>query len=132
MARVSIFKGREARLNKAIFWILAHQDSLTIYEIWRKLRAQRDFAYVRYHIVNRRVKRLEMQGFIEKAGERGTKTGFQAALYKLTVRFYLAILLEEFDMDDFLRIASDEDAVTMLLILVSQQYRGTKRLEAML
>jgi hypothetical protein len=50
----------------------------------------------------------------------------------LTVRFYLAILLEEFDMDDFLRIASDEDAVTMLLILVSQQYRATKRLEAML
>jgi len=75
MARISIFKGREARLNKAIFWILAKQSPMTIYDIWKKLRGQRDFAYIRYHIVNRRVRALERQGYIEKSGERKTKTG---------------------------------------------------------
>ncbi|MEM3578540.1 MAG: hypothetical protein QXX51_08900 [Candidatus Bathyarchaeia archaeon] len=61
------------------------QSPLTIYDIWRKLRTQSDFAYIRYHIVNRRVRTLKEQGFIEKIGERKTKNGFQAILYQLTL-----------------------------------------------
>lgn len=90
MARIFIFKGREARLNKAIFWILARQSPLTIYDIWQKLRDEKDFAYIRYHIVNRRVRALEKRVCIEKSGERKTKTGFAATLYQLSIRAYLA------------------------------------------
>jgi len=121
MARISIFKGREARVNKAIFWILAQQSPLTIYDIWRKLRIQRDFAYRRYHIVNRRVRTLKEQGFIEKVGERRTKTGFQVILYQLTLRAYLSILLDKFDMNCFLKKAPSDDVLSMLVILASQQ-----------
>jgi len=121
MARISIFKGREARVNKAIFWILTLQSPLTIYDIWRKLRIQRDFTYIRYHIVNRRVSALKEQGFIEKIGERRTKTGFQAILYQLTLRAYLSILLDKFDMDFFLKKAPSDDILSMLVILASQQ-----------
>ena len=64
--------------------LLAKQGQLTIYDIWRELRNRRDFSYVRYHIVNRRVRALEKQTFIERAEERRTKTGFVAAFYKLT------------------------------------------------
>jgi DNA-binding PadR family transcriptional regulator len=99
MARIFIFKGREARLNKGIFWILAQQGPLTIYDIWRELRDQRDFAYIHYHIVNRRVRALAEQAFVEKIGERRTKTGFWAAVYQLTARAYLAIVFDKINLD---------------------------------
>jgi len=105
MARIRIFKGREARLNKAIFWVLAKQGSLTIYEVWLKLRALRDFSYIRYHIVNRRVRALEELGYIEKSGERRTKTGFAAKLYQLTARAYLALVLGGINLDEFIEKA---------------------------
>lgn len=114
MARISIFKGREARLNKAIFWILALQGSLTIYEIWRKLKDQRDFAYIRYHIVNRRVRALEERGCIEKSGERRTKTGFVAAVYQLTTRAYLSIVLVKINLDDFIEKAPEATILSAL------------------
>jgi DNA-binding PadR family transcriptional regulator len=114
MARISIFKGREARLNKAIFWILAQQSPLTIYDIWRKLRTQRDFVYIRYHIVNRRVRALEERDFIEKIRERKTKTGFIAALYQLTTRAYLAVLLDKINLDDFIEKAPEDCVLSIL------------------
>jgi len=105
MARITVFKGRDARLNRAIFWILAQQGPLTIYDIWRKLRIQRDFAYIPYNTVNRRVRALEKQGYIEKSGERKTKTGLVAILYLLTHRAYLAILIDRMDLDTFIEKA---------------------------
>jgi len=114
MARISVFKGRDARLNKAIFWILAQQGPLAIYDLWRKLRTQRDFAYTPYNTVNRRVRTLEEHGYIEKSGERKTKTGFVAKLYLLTARAYLATLLNRTDLDDFIEKASDDKILCAL------------------
>lgn len=119
MARISVFKGRDARLNKAIFWILAQQSPLTIYDIWRKLRTQRDFAYIRYNTVNRRVRALEERGYVEKSGERKTKTGFVAALYQLTARAYLAILIDKIDLDIFIEKAPDVSILSAIAAIVS-------------
>jgi len=119
MARISIFTGREARLNKAIFWILAKQRQLTIYDIWQRSRDQRDFAYIRYHIVNRRVRALERQGYIEKSGERRTKTGFAAVLYQLTPRAYLATLLDTINLDDFIEKAPDASILNVIEAIIS-------------
>ena len=113
-----MFKGRDARLNKAIFWILAQQSPLTIYDIWRKLRAQRDFAYIPYNTVNRRVRVLEERGHVEKSGERKTKTGFAAKLYQLTARAYLAMLLERIDLDEFIEKASDFKMLSALATFI--------------
>jgi len=107
MAGFSVFKGRDARLNKAIFWILAQQSPLTIYDLWRKLRTQRDFAYTPYNTVNRRVRTLEEHGYLEKIGQRRTKTGFVAILYQLTARAYLAILLDKINLDNFITKAPE-------------------------
>jgi DNA-binding PadR family transcriptional regulator len=123
MARISVFKGREARLNKAIFWILALQAPLTIYDIWRKLRDQRDFTYIRYHIVNRRVRALEERGYIEKSGERRAKTGFMARLYQMSVRAYLAMLLDKTDLDRFIEEAFEDNILTTLAGLFSNALR---------
>jgi len=120
MARISIFKGREARLNKAILWILALQGPLNIYNIWRKVRVQRDFSYIRYHVVNRRVRALKEQGYIEKHGEkRAEKIELMAPLYQLTVRAYLAILLNKINLEAFIEKAPEENIISALTALAS-------------
>jgi len=121
MARIRVFKGREARLNKAIFWILAYESPLSIYEIWRKVRACRDFAYVRYHVVNRRIKALEEKGYVGKVGHRRTKTGFTTYLYCLSSRAYLAMLLNILDLNKFLENVPEEDILTALSIFASNK-----------
>ena len=118
MARITVFKGRDARLNKAIFWILAQQSPLTIYDIWRRLRTQRDFAYIPYNTANRRVRALEEHGYIEKSGERKTKTGFAAKLYQPTARAYLAMLLERIDLDEFIEKATDFQILSALATFI--------------
>jgi DNA-binding PadR family transcriptional regulator len=114
MARISVFKGREARLNKTIFWTLAIKGSQSVYDIWRELRAQRDFKYIRYHVVNRRVRALEDHGYIERIGQRIARTGLIAILYQLTSRAYLAILLDKIDLDDFIEKAPEGGILNVL------------------
>jgi len=118
MARISVFKGRDARLNKAIFWILAQQSPLAIYDLWRKLRTQRDFTYIPYNTVNRRVRALEEHGYIEKSGERKTKTGFVAKLYQLTARAYLAALLNRTNLHGFIENAPDDKILCALAAFI--------------
>jgi len=116
MARISIFKGREARLNKAILWILALQGPLNTYKIWRKVRAERDFAYVRYHVINRKVRALRDQGYLEKYGEeRAEKMILMVPLYQLTARAYLAILLNKVDLNNFLEKAPEAKILSALV-----------------
>jgi len=118
MARIAVFRGRDARLNKAIFWILAQRSPLTIYDVWRRLRTQRDFTYIPYNTANRRVRALEDHGYIEKSGERKTKTGFAAKLYQLTARAYLAMLLKRIDIDEFIEKATDSKMLTALATFI--------------
>jgi DNA-binding PadR family transcriptional regulator len=122
MARITVFKGRDARLNKAVFWILGQQGPLTIYDVWRKLRTQRDFAYMPYNTVNRRARALEEHGYVEKSGERKTKTGFAAKLYQLTARTHLAMLLNRIDLDDFVEKASEAKIFNALAAFIYPEF----------
>jgi len=117
--RLSVFKGREARLNKAIFTILAHRGPLTIYDIHKEVKAQRGLRQTRYANVNKRVRALEESGYINKVGVRKTKVGFQAFIYELTARAYLAILLDSISLEDlFARL--DEAAAKIILATLIQ------------
>jgi len=116
--RLSVFKGREARLNRAIFHTLALKGPLTIYEITKEVKDQKGLKHTKYTNVNRRVRMLEEYGYIEKAGTRKTQAGFQAAIYQLTARAYLAILLNKVNMDNYIQKASEESALTMLATLM--------------
>jgi len=61
---------------------------------------------------------LEEYGYIEKVGTRKTQAGFQAALYQLTARTYLAILLNKLNLDNLIQKASEESVLTMLAALI--------------
>jgi len=116
--RISVFKGREARLNFAIFHILALKGPQTIYDIHKELKAQKGLRYIRYATVNKRVRLLKESGYINKIGVKKTKAGFEASIYELTARSYLAILLNSINLDKLVKRV-DEATASMILAAIT-------------
>ena len=58
-AKLSVLKGREAKLNKGIFDILALKGPLIIYDIHKEVKAQRGLKHTKSTNVLRRIKALE-------------------------------------------------------------------------
>ena len=112
--KLQVFKGREAKLNKAIFTILAHKDPQTIYDIHKQVKVQRGLKYTRYATVNKRVRFLEELRYVDQAGIRKTKAGFEATVYTLTDKAYLAMLLDSISLEDLLVELDDVTAITIL------------------
>jgi DNA-binding PadR family transcriptional regulator len=112
--RISVFKGREARLNRAIFHVLALKGPHTIYDIHKTVKTRKRLRHVRYPSVNKRVRSLEETGYIEKIGVKKTKTGSQAIIYDLAARAYLAMLLNSIKLD---KLVMQVDEVAALIIL---------------
>ena len=121
--RISVFEGREAKLNFAIFQVLSLKGPLTIYEVCKEVRTQKGLKNTKYTNVNRRVRALEHAGYLEKAGTRKTQAGFQAALYQLTARTYLAIILDQIDLNYVLQEADRTTVQTLLAVISSILYQ---------
>jgi len=117
--RLQVFKGREAKLNYAIFHILALKGPQTIYDIHKTVKTRRRLRHVRYATVNKRVRSLEESGYVKKIGIKKTKAGFKAAIYELTARAYLAILLNSINLDE---LVMRVDEVTASAILAAAMY----------
>ena len=117
-AELSVFKGREAKLNYAIFQILAQKGPQTIYDIHKIMKTRRRLRHVRYATVNKRVRALEESGYIRKIGRKKTKAGFKASIYELTIKAYLAILLNFIDLDDLLMRVDDATASAILAAII--------------
>jgi len=118
--RLSVFKGRKARLNRVIFKVLCECGPLTIYELRKKIRRLRDFRYTGYSVINRRVHALERGNYLEVVElRRAEKFPYPIHVYRLTVRARLAMLLDRLDLDSFLRTA-DEAKLEVLLRVFSE------------
>lgn len=112
--RLSVFKGRTRQLTKAIFWTLARRGPSTAYDIYKEVRKRRRLGHTRYPVVNHRVRMLEELGYVEKIGARRTKVGFKASLYQLKSKAYLAIILDQINLDDFIEEANEAEVLTAL------------------
>jgi len=112
--RISVFKGQKARLNKVIFHILALKGPLTIYDIHKEAKTRRRLRHVRYASVNKRVRSLEESGYTQKMGVKKTKAGFEAIIYELTAKAYLAILLNSINLDELVMRADEATASAIL------------------
>jgi Fe2+ or Zn2+ uptake regulation protein len=117
--RISVFKGREAKLNYAVFHVLALKGPQTIYDIHKELKTQKGLRYIRYATVNKRVRLLKESGYINKIGVKKTKAGFQASVYELTARAYLAMLLNLINLDDLLMKVDEATASEILAAIMS-------------
>ena len=117
-ARLSVFKGREAKLNRAIFQTLAQKSPLTIYEIHKQKKTIRSLRRTKYTNVSRRVKALEDSDYLRKAGTRNTQAGGQATLYEPTTRAHVAFLLDQIGPDTFAREADEDTLIAELAALI--------------
>jgi DNA-binding Lrp family transcriptional regulator len=117
--RLTVFKGREAKLNKAIFQILALKCPQTIYDMHKAVKALKGLRYIRYASVNKRMKALEETGYLRKIGVKETKAGFKAKIYELTARAYLAIAMNSMDLEELVAQLDDTMALTMLTAMIS-------------
>jgi predicted transcriptional regulator len=115
--RLSVFKGREARLNHNIFQTLTQREPLTIYEIHKQIKTQRGLRHTKYTNVSRRVRALQDSGYIDKAGTRNTQAGAQATLYQLTTRAQVALFLSQISPDTFIKEANEDILIAELAAL---------------
>jgi len=116
---LQVFKGREARLNRAIFHILAHRGPQTIYDIHKQIQTQRVLRYTRYSSVNKRVRALEETEFVQKTALRKTKAGFEAIIYELTAKAYLSMLLNSMGLEQLLDRLDQRTASLLLVSLLN-------------
>jgi DNA-binding PadR family transcriptional regulator len=112
--RLSVFKGREAKLNRAIFQVLKEEAPQAMWDILRKIRKMRGLKHTKYAVINKRINALEAEGYLKKTGERETKHGGKTALYEISAKAKLAIKLCSQPLDD--RIDKlDEDSALIIL-----------------
>ena len=112
--KLQVFKGREAKLNRAIFHILALKSPQTTWDIFRQFKKQKDLAHLVYSVLIRRVRALQELDYLMKVGERKTSPGFETALYQLTPRAELAMALDQTNLDKFVREADYHRIITAL------------------
>jgi DNA-binding PadR family transcriptional regulator len=116
---LSVFKGREAKLNRAIFQALALKGPQTIYDIHKRLGKTRGLRYTHYGNANKRVRDLQSKGYVKEARAKSTKAGFEAIEYELTSKAYLALVFDSLKPEDLLDLASEEVASEILAIIVT-------------
>ena len=118
VGRISVCKGREARLNRGIFQSLALKGAQTIYDIHKHVRTFRGLKYTYYGNVNKRVRALQQQGYLKEVNIKSTKAGFEATEYELTTRTYLALMLDSINLEDLLN-RIDEDVASEILAAIA-------------
>jgi hypothetical protein len=117
--RLSVFKGREAKLNRAIFHILALKGPQTIYDIHKQIRMHQGLKYTKYSSVNKRVRFLEDLDYVRNAYSKKTKAGFKALTYDLTVKSYIAIFLSSINLEGLLNRLDESSGNTILATVLS-------------
>jgi dolichol kinase len=114
---LSVFRGREAKLNRAIFLVLFHSCPLVVYDITKEVKKRKGYRFTKYSNVNRRVRALVQQGYLESVGSRETQAGSQGTLYQPTIRAKAAFYFNAISPDQFIREANDEALTTELAAL---------------
>ena len=72
--------------------------------------------HTKYTNINRRVRELTRLGYLKEAGVKTVKAGFQTSLYQMNTKAYLAILLNELNLDDFIENISEQNALAILAV----------------
>ncbi len=97
----SVFKRREAKLNLAIFLILALSDPLTINELQKQASKQKGLEGTYYASLTERLRSLVDDYYLKE-----NKVGSKTATYQLTNKSLLAIFLDANRMQEILDKAS--------------------------
>jgi hypothetical protein len=80
----------------------------------KEIKVQRGLRQTRYANVNKQARALEESRYVKKIGIKKTKAGFQASIYELITKAYLAILLNSINLEDLI-IQVDETTASAIL-----------------
>ena len=112
--KLSVFKGKEAKLNHAIFQVLTQKSPQTAWDIFCNFTQHKELSHLKYWVLIRRLKKLHETDYIIKVGETKTMPGTETGLYQLTPRGELAIALDQIDLDKFINKADYHRILTAL------------------
>ena len=120
-SELSVFKGREARLNRAIFRSLSLQGVQTAYDLHKNMRSFENLQRIHYANVNKRLRVLEKLGYVKRKGTRRTKAGFEATIFEVATKAHLAILINSICFDDLLDLLSEGSANALMAIFAASE-----------
>ena len=113
-SELSVFKGRAAKLNLAIFLILGLSDPLTIKELQKQLSKDKKLEGTYYASLTKRLRCLVGDEYLKE-----NKIGNKSATYQLTFKAYLAMFLDSNSKQEILDKASEKKRAFLLLALVN-------------
>ncbi len=114
---LSVFKGREARLNRAIFQALNIEEPQSTRELHKKIVRIKGMRGTSYSTVNKRVRSLEDSGYVKKV-EVKERPGGITNYYKSSPKALLATFFDVNTIEDLLSRINDETANALLQELV--------------
>ena len=115
---LSVFKGREAKLNRAIFQALALKSPQTIYDIHKQIRRHRGLKSTKYASVNKRMRILELSGYVRVVGVKRTRAGFKASLYESMARAHLVVILDSHSISEIVKQMDETAAFSILASII--------------
>jgi DNA-binding MarR family transcriptional regulator len=113
---LSVFKGREAKLNLAIFITLAQLGPLTITELQKQVSKQKRLRGTYYASLTKRIGCLVKDDYIKEVQ---IQTNTKAAVYQLTNKALLALFLHPNSMQEILDKSSEAKRAFLLLALIN-------------
>jgi hypothetical protein len=108
--KLAVFSGREAKLNGIIFLVLFPEGKrLASYDIFKEVRVVKGFRHKGKQNVDRRVKVLYRQHWLEIVGTKQIRPHFcLSPLYELSVRGRAALELQQKELNIFLQTAPED------------------------
>ena len=116
--KLSVFKGREAKLNRAIFLTLATKGPLTISGLQKKLSKQKDLEGTYYASLTKRIRCLKKAGYIIQISAKPSQKGSRAIMYDICIKAHLATVLNKTSFEELLSKVNDKDATILLSDLI--------------
>ncbi len=107
--KLEVFSGKQAKLNRIIFLVLLCKGLLTSYETYKEIRSIKGFRHVNRQNVDRRMKALYEQRWLEVTGTKLAKAHFKQPLYKLGDNAEAALELSKKDFNVSLKISSKDE-----------------------
>ena len=118
VTELDVFKGREARLNRATFKTLTVEQPLSTREVHKKIVRLKGMRGTSYSTANKRMRDLEQSGFLKKTIVR-ERVGGITNLYELRPKAYLALFLGATSLNEILDRITDAEAESILSELLS-------------
>ncbi len=121
---LSVFKGREAKLNRAIFQVLAINEPQTTRSLRKAITQIKGMKNTSYSTVNKRVRILEQKGYLKRVEVR-ERIGGLTNYYELRPKAYLASFLSSKNLGEIIGRINDTGALSLLGILFTVINDGT-------